>query len=145
MRGKASLLISKDSFSLVKCWKTQEPCQTIISRRSPPSIWYSDYEVVPCRSLWKPLLARPSPSKWIKAKQWNQWSPRYRTKRAFPMTNRDWYSLESSWKMAEPCLTTTYRRRLPFTWFSGWEEASDESFYAMFVPRFVCYMISICI
>ena len=38
-------------------------CPTTTSRRSPLSIWCSDFVVV-CRSLSRPSLARPSPSRW---------------------------------------------------------------------------------
>jgi ubiquitin C len=43
-------LINRDSSSLESSWKTAEPSPTITSKRSQPSISFSDLEVVLCRS-----------------------------------------------------------------------------------------------
>jgi len=98
----------------------------IISRRSLPFTWSWDLEEV-CKFSSRLLLVKPSllrsshpiPSKMSKLK--------FKTRRVFPQTSRDWSSLESSSRMAELCLTTTSRRSQLCIWCWDWEEVCRSS------------------
>ena len=53
--------------------------------------------------------------------------PRSKTKKVSLPINKDLSSLVSNWKTAEPFLTTTFKRSLPFTWSSDSEEVCKSS------------------
>ncbi|KAI8207137.1 hypothetical protein K4K53_000304, partial [Colletotrichum sp. SAR 10_77] len=61
-------------------------------------------------------LARPSPSRLSLATPSTTSSPRFRTRRAFPLISSVLSSLASSLRTAAPSPTTTSRRSRPFTW-----------------------------
>merc|ERR1712146_432109 len=58
--------------------------------------------------------------------------PRSRTRKVSHQTSRDLSSLVSSSRMAEPFLTTTFRRSLPSTWSSDSEVETEKIHSLMF-------------
>lgn len=61
-------------------------------------------------------------------------SLRFKTRRVFHLTSRDWFSLVSSWRMAELCLTTTSKRNPPCTWSWDWEVVSLSHLWKPWLP-----------
>jgi len=49
--------------------------------------------------------------------------PRFKTSKAFPLNRCGSSTLESSWKMVDPCPTTISTRRRRFIWYYGCEVA----------------------
>merc|ERR1711934_1229967 len=104
--------ISKDSSSLVSNSKTEELFQTTTSKKSQPSTWFSDLEVV-CKSSSRPSLVRPSPL--MLSQQTPSRTSRLRSKirKVSLQISKDLSSLESNSRTAEPFPTTTSKRSLP--------------------------------
>merc|ERR1711908_121862 len=121
---KVSHQTSRDSSSLVSSSRTAELSLTTTSRRSQPSILFSDSEVV-CRSSSRLSLVRPSPSMSSQQTLLRTSRPRSRIRKVSHQISRDSSSLESSSRTAEPCRTTTSRRSPPFTWCSDLEVVTE--------------------
>merc|ERR1711910_41962 len=100
------------------------PSLTTTSRRSPPSILCSDSEEA-CRSLSRPSLERPSPSRLSPLTALRMLKPRSRTRRESPQTSRGSSLLESSSRMGGHSLTTTSRRSPPSILCSDSEEETN--------------------
>merc|ERR1712166_454389 len=121
---KVSHQINKDSSLLVSNSRMVELSVTTTSKRNPPSISSSDLEVV-CKSLLKPSLVRPSPLMSNQQTQSKTSRPRSKTRKVSHQINKDSSSLVSNLKMAEPFQITTFKRNLPFIWFSDLEVANE--------------------
>merc|ERR1711890_145684 len=67
--------------------RTEGPCPTTTSRRSPPSISFSVSGEV-CRSSRRPSQGRPSPLRSSPQTPLRMSKPRSRTRRASPLTSR---------------------------------------------------------
>merc|ERR1712110_313369 len=120
---KVSHQISKDSSSLVSSSRTEELSPITTSKRSQPSIWSSDLEVV-CKSSSRPLLVRPSPLMSSQLIQLRMLRPRSKIRKVSHQTSKDLSSLVSNWKTAEPFLTTTSKRSPLSTWCLDSEEVN---------------------
>merc|ERR1711959_789826 len=70
----------------------------------------------PCRSSSKLSQARPSPSRWKVPTPSRPSKPRYKTKKAPPLTSSVSSSLANNLKMAALSRTITSKRNQPFTW-----------------------------
>jgi len=102
-------------------WRMVERYRTTTSKKNRLCIWCSDWEEVPCRFSWRRWPERPlhwmlspmTPSK--------MWRPRFRIKRESHLSNSDWSSPESSWKMVVLYRITTSRRSRRYIWCWDWE------------------------
>merc|ERR1712127_49580 len=112
--------ISRDLSSLVSNSRMEELSPITTSKRSPLSISSSDLEVV-CKSSSRLSLVRPSPSMSNQQTPSKTSKPRSKIRKVSHQISRDSSSLESNLRMAEPFLTTTSKRSLPFTWSSDLE------------------------
>merc|ERR1712124_228352 len=101
--------ISKDSSSLESNLRMEEPSPTITSKRSPPSISSSDSEVV-CKSSSRLSLERPSLLMSSQLTPLRTSKLRFKIRKVSHLISKDLSSLESNLRMAEPSLTTTFRR-----------------------------------
>merc|ERR1711988_2051998 len=106
------LQISKDLSSLESNSRTAEPSLTTTSKRSPPSILYSDLEVV-CKSSSRPSPVRPSPSMLSQLTPLRTSRLRSKTRKVSLQISKDLSSLVSNSRTAEPSLTTTSKRSPP--------------------------------
>merc|ERR1712086_293485 len=112
---KVSLQISKDLSSLVSNSRMEELFPTTTSKKSQPSTWSSDLEVV-CKSSSRPLPVRPSPSTLSQLTPLRTSKPRSKTRKVSLQISRDLSSLESNSRTAEPSLITTSKRSPPPIW-----------------------------
>merc|ERR1711967_112725 len=90
------------------------------SKRSQPSTWFLDSEVV-CKSSSRPLPERPSLLMLSQLTPLRTSRPRSKTRKVSHQTSKDSSSPESNLRMAEPFLTTTSKGNLPSTWSSDLE------------------------
>merc|ERR1712070_528111 len=112
---KVSHQISKDLSSLESNLKMEELFQTTTSKKSQPSTWSSDLEVV-CKSSSRPSPVRPSPSMSIQLTPLRTSRSRSKIRKVSHQTSKDLSSLESSSRTAEPSLITTSKRSPPSIW-----------------------------
>lgn len=68
--------------------------------------------------LW---LVKPLPWKSNLPTPLTMSNPRFKTKKVFHLTNKDWSLLVNNWKMAEPFLTTISKKNLLCIWSWDWE------------------------
>merc|ERR1739841_319872 len=102
---KVSLQISKDSSSLESNSRMEELFQTTTSKKSQPSTWSSDLEVV-CKSSSRPSLVKPSPSMLSQLTPLRTSRLRSKTKKVSHLISKDLSLPESNLKMEEPSPTT---------------------------------------
>merc|ERR1711906_54713 len=112
---KVSLQTSKDLSSLESNSRMEELFPTTTSKKSQPSTWSSDLEVV-CKSSSRPLPVRPSPSTLSQLTPLRTSKPRSKTRKVSLQISRDSSSLESNSRTAEPSLITTSKRSPPSIW-----------------------------
>lgn len=82
------------------------------------------FDTVRCKFSWRPWRVRLSPWRWSLQTPLTMSSKRSRIRRESHLISRDWSLPVSSWRMAELCLTTTFKRSQLFTWSWDWEEVS---------------------
>merc|ERR1711943_67035 len=112
---KVSHQTSKDLSSLESNSRMEELFQTTTSKKSQPSTWSSDLEVV-CKSSSRPSPVRPSPSMLSQLTPSRTSRPRSKIRKASHQTSKDLSSLESSSRTADPSLITTSKRSPPSIW-----------------------------
>merc|ERR1712228_789085 len=112
--------ISKDSSSPESNLRTEEPSPITTSKRSQPSTWFLDSEVV-CKSSSRPLLERPSPLMLSQLTPSRTSRPRSKTKKVSHQISKDLSSPESNSRMVELSQTTTSKKSQPSTWSSDLE------------------------
>merc|ERR1712167_90853 len=109
---KVSHQTSKDLSSLESNLRMAELSLTTTSKKSPPSTWSSDLEVV-CKSSSRPSLVRPSLLMLSQLTPSRTSRPRSKTRKVSHQISKDSSSLESNLRMAELSLTTTSKRVYP--------------------------------
>merc|ERR1712070_598020 len=112
---KVSHQTSKDLSSLESNSRMEELFQTTTSKKSQPSIWSSDLEVV-CKSSSSPSLVRPSPSMSSQLTPSKTLRLRFKTRKVSLQISKDLSSLVSNLRMEELFLTTTSKRNPLSTW-----------------------------
>merc|ERR1711935_1195441 len=117
---------SKDSFSPESSSRMEEPSPTTTSKRSQPSILFSDLEVV-CKSSSRLSPVRQSPLMSNQQILLRTSRPRSKTRKVFLQISKDLSSLESNLRTAEPSPTTTFKKNLPSTWSSDLEVVCKSS------------------
>jgi len=123
---KESHPINRDSSLQASNLKMAELYPTTTSKKSLPSIWFSDLEEE-CKSLSRPSLVKLLPS------MLNHPTPlitsrlKSKTKKESHPINKDSSLLENSWKMVEPSLTTIFKRNQLFIWCLDSEEVCKSS------------------
>jgi len=99
-----------------------EPFLTTISRKNLPSTWSSDWEVA-CRFSSKLWQERPSLLMLSPQTPLIMLRPKFRIKKVSPQINKDSSLQASNLKMAEPWVTTTFKKSQHCIWSWDSEEA----------------------
>merc|ERR1712139_476710 len=106
---KVSHQTSKDLSSLESNSRMEELFQTTTSKKSQPSTWSSDLEVV-CKSSSRPSPVRPSPSMLSQLTPLKTSRLKSKTKKVSLQISKDLSSLESNLRTEELFLTITSKR-----------------------------------
>jgi len=103
-------------FLLVNNWRTDELSRIITSKRNPLCIWCCDCVVVRCKFSWRRWLERPLRWMWNPMTRFKMSRRRFRIKRESHLSNSDWFSQESSWRMDVLYRITTSKRNRLCIW-----------------------------